>query len=111
MKIVEKYSHLNGLEYLLVHKPDLWKEIEDVISGVNAEECKTKLSKEKTKKGQLLYSPIDMNKVFKDKLTALSWSESRVTYWVTKKEKLIRRTLTMTPEDQKDENERTIKAK
>jgi len=21
MKIVEKYSHLNGLEYLLVHKP------------------------------------------------------------------------------------------
>jgi hypothetical protein len=107
MKIVEKYSHLNGLEYLLVHKPDLWKEIEDVISGVNAEECKTKLSKEKTKKGQLLYSPIDMNKVFKDKLTALSWSESRVTYWVTKKEKLIRRTLTMTPEDQKDEIKRS----
>jgi hypothetical protein len=31
MRIVEKYSHLNGLEFLLVHKPSLWKEIQDVI--------------------------------------------------------------------------------
>ena len=27
MKIVETYSHLNGLEFLIVHKPKLWKEI------------------------------------------------------------------------------------
>ncbi|MCL2138288.1 MAG: hypothetical protein FWH41_02025 [Treponema sp.] len=40
MKITEKYSHLNGLEYLLVHKPKLWKEIEDVIKTVDAEKCK-----------------------------------------------------------------------
>lgn len=31
MKIVETYSHLNGLEFLLVHKATLWKEIQDVI--------------------------------------------------------------------------------
>jgi hypothetical protein len=37
MKIVEKYSHLNGLEYLLVHKPELWNEIENVIKTVDAE--------------------------------------------------------------------------
>lgn len=48
MKITEQYSHLNGLEYLLVHKPNLWEEIKSVISGINAEKCKTKLSKEKT---------------------------------------------------------------
>jgi hypothetical protein len=105
MKIVEKYSHLNGLEFLLVHKPHLWEEIENVISRIDAEVCKTKVSKEKTKKGQLLYSPIDMNNSFKDKLAALSWSESRVSYWVTKDEKLIRKTLTMSPEDQKAEIE------
>ena len=46
MKIVEKYSHLNGLEFLLVHKPELWKEIEKVIKTVDAEKCKTKISKE-----------------------------------------------------------------
>ncbi|MBN2535225.1 MAG: hypothetical protein JXB88_20255 [Spirochaetales bacterium] len=54
MKIVEKYSHLNGLEFLLVHKQDLWIEIRTVISSVDAEACKTKVSKEKVKKGQLL---------------------------------------------------------
>ncbi len=105
MKIVEKYSHLNGFEFLLVHKPDLWKEIELVISEIDAETCKTKVSKEKTKKGQLLYSPIDMNNSFKDKLTVLAWTESRVSYWVTKNEKLIRKTLTMSSADQKTEIE------
>ena len=37
MKIVEKYSHLNGLEFLLVHKPELWQEIESVIHSIDAE--------------------------------------------------------------------------
>ncbi|GAF89086.1 unnamed protein product, partial [marine sediment metagenome] len=35
MKIVEKYSHLNGLEFLLVHKPELWDEILEVIKNVD----------------------------------------------------------------------------
>ena len=47
MKIVEIYSHLNGLEYLQVHLPELWDEIRTVISLVDAEACKTKRSKEK----------------------------------------------------------------
>jgi hypothetical protein len=105
MKIVEKYSHLNGLEYLLVHKPELWKEIENVIKAVDAEKCKTKVSKEKTMKGTLLYSPIEMNESFKIELTKYHWEESRISYWVTKDEKLIRQTLTKSPEDQKKEIE------
>ncbi|MFZ3066250.1 MAG: BglII/BstYI family type II restriction endonuclease [Nitrospirota bacterium] len=105
MKIVETYSHLNGLEFLLVHKPGLWKEIQSVISTVNAEKCKTKVSKEKTMKGKLLYSPIEMNSEFNKLLRAKDWQESRVSYWVTKSEKLIRKTLTMPPEEQKKEIE------
>lgn len=105
MKIVETYSHLNGLEFLLVHKPGLWKEIQSVISSVDAEKCKTKVSKEKTMKGKLLYSPIDMNSAFNKLLRAKNWQESRVSYWVTKNEKLIRKTLTMPPEEQKKEIE------
>jgi hypothetical protein len=65
MRIVETYSHLNGLEFLLVHAPTLWKEIESVIADVDANKCRTKVSKEKTVKGKLLYSPIDMNTSFK----------------------------------------------
>jgi hypothetical protein len=105
MKIAEIYSHLNGLEFLIVHKPDLWKEIQDVISAVDANKCQTKVSREKTMKGKLLFSPIDMNIAFKDLLRAKGWQENRVSYWVTRNEKLIRKTLTMSPEEQKREIE------
>jgi len=105
MKIVEKYSHLNGLEFLLVHKSELWKEIENVIKSIDAEKCKTKISNERGMKGTLLYSPIEMNNSFKEKLAKFNWNESRVSYWVTKDEKLIRRTLTMPPDLQKQEIE------
>lgn len=106
MKIVEKYSHLNGLEFLLVHKMELWQEIESVIHSIDAEKCKTKVSKEKTKSGKLLYSPIDMNALFKEKLYELKWEESRVSYWVTKDERLIRKTIAMPPDMQKLEIEK-----
>lgn len=105
MKIAEKYSHLNGLEFLLVHKPSLWKEIQSVIAAVDANKCQTKVSKEKTMKGKLLFSPIDMNAAFNRLLRMKSWDESRVNYWVTKSEKLIRKTLTMSAEEQKREIE------
>lgn len=105
MKIVETYSHLNGLEFLLVHKPQLWTEIQSVIAAVDAEKCKSKVSKEKTMKGKLLFSPIEMNVAFKKLLRAKDWQESRVSYWVTKSEKLIRKTLSMSPEEQKKEIE------
>jgi hypothetical protein len=105
MKIAETYSHLNGLEFLLVHKPLLWKEIQSVIKKVNAEKCRTKISKEKTMKGKVLYSPIDINAEFKTLLKQEIWNESRVSYWVTRNEKLIRKTLTMSAEEQKKEIE------
>jgi hypothetical protein len=105
MKIAETYSHLNGLEFLLVHKPTLWQEIQSVIADVDANKCRTKVSKEKTMKGKLLFSPIDMNSAFKCLLRKRSWDESRVNYWVTRSEKLIRKTLTMSAEEQKREIE------
>lgn len=105
MKIAQTYSHLNGLEYLLVHKKALWTEIKEVIKAVDANVCRTKVSKEKTMKGELLYSPIDMNKSFSNLLTSRNWNESRVSYWVTHSEKLIRQTLTKSSEEQKTEIE------
>jgi len=80
MKIIETYSHLNGLEFLLVHKPKLWIEIQNVIALVDAEVCKTKVSKEKGMVGKLLSSPIDMNTSFKSLLSGAGWNESRVSY-------------------------------
>lgn len=31
MRIAARYSHLNGEEYLLVHRPDLWEEVRSEI--------------------------------------------------------------------------------
>lgn len=93
----------DGLEFLLVHRKPLWRKIKTVIASVDADKCKTKVSREKTMKGELLYSPIDMNAAFKKLLRVKDWQESRVSYWVTKSEKLIRKTLTMPPEEQKKE--------
>jgi len=105
MKIAETYSHLNGLEYLLVRKPQLWQEVEAVVAAVDASTCKTKVSKEERTLGRIFYSPVDMNKAFKVQLRSRDWTESRVSYWVTRTEKLIRKTLAMSPKQQKAEIE------
>ena len=90
MQIKALYSHLNGQEYLLVHRKQLWDEIQQVIEQVDAEACKTKVSREKTMPGRLLYSPADMNNAFKNGLKAKGWSDSRNTFWVAPDEKLLR---------------------
>jgi hypothetical protein len=76
-----------------------------VVSAVDANTCRTKVSKEKTMEGKLLFSPIDMNAAFKSLLRTKEWQENRVSYWVTRSEKLIRKTLIMSPEEQKREIE------
>ena len=105
MKIVQTYSHLNGLEYLLVHNKVLWKQVQEVVETVDANSCRTKISKEKTMRGEVLYAPIEMNKAFTRLLTTRGWAESRVSYWVTRSEKLIRQTLFKSSEEQKAEIE------
>lgn len=105
MRIVQTYSHLNGLEYLLVHKRQLWSEVKAVIRSVDGHACKTKVSKEKGMEGRLLFSPIAMNQAFARSLASKGWSESRVNYWVTKSERLIRQTLAKSAEEQKAEIE------
>ncbi|GIW82560.1 MAG: hypothetical protein KatS3mg105_4367 [Gemmatales bacterium] len=103
MRIAETYSHLNEREYLLVHKRNLWDEIQEVVAAVDASKCRLKVSKEKTKQGELLFSPISMNAAFKRLFRQRSWKENRVSYWVTRSEKLNRKTLTLPPEQQKRE--------
>lgn len=105
MRIVEYYSHLNGLEYLLVHKPHLWQEIQDVIASVDASALKTKESKEARKGFGLLYSPKAMNERMRVGFHGKGWSESRTSYWVTKDAALIRKTMSLKPAQQKAEIE------
>lgn len=90
MRIAAQYSHLNGLEYMIVHHKDLWGEIQNAIAWVDAEACKTKISREKTMRGRRLYSPIDLNQQFRSSFRELGWTERRNTFWVTDDEELMR---------------------
>ena len=102
MQLEETYSHLNGLEYLLVHRPTLWDEVQDVIAGVDAEACKTKVSMEQRTFGQTFYSPGDMNKAFTAGFKARRWAERRNTFWVTADARLLRGIYGLTTEQQYD---------
>ncbi len=79
MKKVFEYSHLGGLEILKIRFPKIEKEIDEIISLVKISE-KTKVSREKTKMGRLLYSPKEMNKAFKDAFKKYEWKELKDFY-------------------------------
>ncbi len=101
MEIGATYSHLNGMEYLMVHHAELWDEVLEVIAGVDAHACKNKVSKERTMKGKMLYSPGDMNRAFRFRFGNAGWREQRDTFWVTKDEKVARKISGQSPEVQK----------
>ena len=105
MRIATHYSHLNGLEFLQVHQPKVWSEIRAVITGVDANACRTKVSKEVRTKDKILFSPIEMNIALKKGFRKRVWAESRTSYWVTSDAHLIRKTMNMKPDQQKSEIE------
>ena len=103
MKIKTIYSHLNGREHIHFHKPKLWGEIESVIYQVDAQECMTKISKEKTMMGRTLFSPKAVNARIRALLGSKGWRESRTAYWVTDDAQLIRKTLPLETAEQKQQ--------
>ena len=81
MKVVYEYSHLGGTEILKVRYPAYEREIYDVIQNVEAR--RVKISREKTMIGRRLFSPVDMNRQFRDHFLSLGYSELRDTYTLT----------------------------
>ena len=77
-----------------------------MIAEVNAESCKTKISKEKTMPGKILYSPPNMNKAFKNGLETRGWKEHRNAFWEADDEKQSRSIYTHPPEEQREATEK-----
>lgn len=101
MKIAQKYSHLNGEEYLIVHHKILYDEIKLTIEKIDASKYLTKESKEKTMEGKLLYSPIELNKAFSNHFYDLGWQESRYQYYITTDQKILPQLISLPYEKQK----------
>lgn len=62
------YSFNGGKEYVEKNFPDELKDLISAIESIRAEDSRTKESKEKTMNGKMLYSPIKLNKMFKEYL-------------------------------------------
>ncbi len=102
MKIAQSYSHLNGKEFLLVRHKGIFKEINSVIKSINANNYKTKTSKEARKKGRSLYSPKALNKAFEDKFRLLQWYGNRYNYYITQNRQLMLESIRMPFKEQRD---------
>ena len=102
LRIESLYSHLSGHEWILHHRPHVWKDIEGAIKSVDASKYRTKVSKEKKRKGTMLYSPDELNKAVKASLGESGWKPQYAPFWTTDDEELIRKSLTMQADAQKD---------
>lgn len=102
MEIVEKYSHLNGEEYLIVHHNDTYKEIKEVIRTIDANEFKTKVSKERGKVGTLLYNPDELNRAFKRLFQQKDWKDTRYSYYITTDYSFMQELINLSMDEQKE---------
>jgi hypothetical protein len=78
MRIAGIYSFNNGEQIVKSKYSDLFKEVSECIIQIDAEFCKSKESKEKTMAGQMLFSPVELNKQFKSYLYQTGWNAVRV---------------------------------
>lgn len=102
MRISERYSHLNGEEFLMVHHPGIYQEIMDVIDGIRAENYRTKRSKEARKGKRMLLSPTDLNAAFKEHFSNLGWESTTYSYYVTTDRDLLERIVHLPLDAQKE---------
>ncbi|MEM0493519.1 MAG: BglII/BstYI family type II restriction endonuclease [Candidatus Thermoplasmatota archaeon] len=78
MIIAGEYSFNKGKRYIEKRYFSQLKEIINIIKQIDANEYITKKSKEKTMPGQMLYSPISLNKAFKKEFEKCGWNSLRV---------------------------------
>lgn len=78
MKVVSEYSQKEGKSYISGNFHGELQEIYRIIEDVNLEDFKTKVSKEKTMPGEMLYSPPALNREYKDRFNSLGWHEYRI---------------------------------
>lgn len=101
MRIAQRYSHQNGFEYLMYHRPDLWREIEECIAAVDADTCRTKQSQEARKQNALLLAPRVLNKRFQEEFRKRGWISRTTRNWLSERLEDIKHIARLAPDQQK----------
>ena len=78
MRLAAQYSFKNGLDEVTSRYPHLLAEVTNAIRSVDASIAKIKLSKEKTKVGRMLFSPVALNRAFQNELYPKGWKNRTV---------------------------------
>lgn len=78
MEIVAEFSFNKGKEFVEKNHGAELQEIKDAIFSVDASRLKTKVSKEKTMVGQMLYSPKGLNRQFERRFKNKGWYTPRI---------------------------------
>ena len=78
MKIAGRYSFKSGAEVVASRYAAELREIEEVIAAVDSSTHKTKVSKEKTMPGKVLYKPSSLNQAFRCEFEPRDWHKFRV---------------------------------
>ena len=82
MRIANMYNHLNGYEYMLVHRKKLWDEIVSAVESIDAN-AYIKFSRDKTRRGTPVYAQTQINRRFEELLFPQGWKSVRTPYYVT----------------------------
>lgn len=78
MIIAGVYSFNGGKEIIEVRFRSELEEVEQVITTVDSQLYKTKISREKTMPGKMLYDPRALNRAFKREFISRSWRKHKV---------------------------------
>src|SRR3972149_2537381 len=78
MIVAGEFSFKGGKEYIERRYPHLLEEICGIIGRVSAADHMTKVSKEKTMPGRMLYNPRALNAAFKKEFSRAHWKTLRI---------------------------------
>jgi hypothetical protein len=78
MNIAGIYSFKNGREVIHARFAGELQEIEQIIKSIDSAQYRTKVSKEKTMPGALLYDPTSLNAAYKSAFEAQNWKRHRI---------------------------------
>jgi hypothetical protein len=78
VRIAGVYSFKGGKEIIQADFATDLQEIEEAIVAIDGTKHKTKVSKEKTMPGRILYEPGSLNKAFKREFSARGWQNYKV---------------------------------
>jgi len=78
MRIGGIYSFKGGMAVMEAQFASELQQVRQAIAAVDATKHKTKVSREKTMPGKMLYSPGSLNKAFKQELEPLHWQGYKI---------------------------------